>query len=169
MKSSFKFTYKSSWLVIGYLIHKILSSPPKSPIVPTHLITPTTSLSCSETKINGYPSNQNNLPLQHTHAKDLSTQVSCSNSNYRRSSTISKAKEPERKLADIWRDIHGVDDWDGMLDPLDPLLRSELIRYGEMVQACYDAFDFEPFSKYCGCCKYAPSEFFECLGMTQHG
>ncbi|ESR33335.1 hypothetical protein CICLE_v10006964mg [Citrus x clementina] len=82
---------------------------------------------------------------------------------------ITIPKEPERKLADIWRDIHGVDDWDGMLDPLDPLLRSELIRYGEMVQACYDAFDFEPFSKYCGCCKYAPSEFFECLGMTQHG
>ncbi|KAH9682313.1 phospholipase A1-Igamma2 [Citrus sinensis] len=82
---------------------------------------------------------------------------------------ITIPKEPERKLADIWHDIHGVDDWDGMLDPLDPLLRSELIRYGEMVQACHDAFDFEPFSKYCGSCKYAPSEFFECLGMAQHG
>lgn len=32
---------------------------------------------------------------------------------------ITIPKEPERKLADIWRDIHGVDDWDGMLDPLD--------------------------------------------------
>ncbi|KAE8660682.1 Phospholipase A1-Igamma1 [Hibiscus syriacus] len=57
-------------------------------------------------------------------------------------------KQQERQLADVWREIHGEDDWVGMLDPMDPLLRSELIRYGEMAQATYDAFDFDPFSKY---------------------
>ncbi|WZZ42227.1 hypothetical protein YC2023_038486 [Brassica napus] len=33
---------------------------------------------------------------------------------------------------------------------MDSVLRSELIRYGEMAQACYDAFDFNPSSRYCG-------------------
>ncbi|KAJ6953740.1 hypothetical protein NC652_005465 [Populus alba x Populus x berolinensis] len=78
-------------------------------------------------------------------------------------------KEPKRKLADVWREIQGKDDWVGLLDPMDPLLRSELIRYGEMAQACYDAFDFDPFSKYCGSCRFTSHRFFESLGMTRHG
>ncbi|KAJ6681266.1 PHOSPHOLIPASE A1-IGAMMA2 CHLOROPLASTIC [Salix koriyanagi] len=56
--------------------------------------------------------------------------------------TSANSKEPERKLADVWREIQGQDDWVDLLDPMDPLLRSELIRYGEMAQACYDAFRF---------------------------
>ena len=43
-------------------------------------------------------------------------------------------KQPERRLADVWREVHGQDDWVGLLDPMDPILRSELIRYGEMAQ-----------------------------------
>lgn len=73
------------------------------------------------------------------------------------------------KLAVCWREIHGENDWAGMLDPMDPLLRSELIRYGEMAQACYDAFDFDPYSIYCGSCKFTPRKFFEELGMLQYG
>lgn len=75
----------------------------------------------------------------------------------------------ERRLSDVWRELHGDDDWVGLLDPMDPLLRSELIRYGEMAQACYDAFDFDPFSKYCGSCRFTRRKFFECLGMNHHG
>jgi hypothetical protein len=75
---------------------------------------------------------------------------------------------PERQLADAWREIHGQDDWVGLLDPMDPLLRSELIRYGDMAQACYDAFDFDPFSKYCGSCRFTRHDFFDSLGMTSH-
>ncbi|XP_071939021.1 phospholipase A1-Igamma2, chloroplastic-like isoform X2 [Coffea arabica] len=52
---------------------------------------------------------------------------------------------------------------------MDPLLRTELIRYGEMAQACYDAFDFDPFSKYCGTCRFERHKFFRSLGMTEHG
>lgn len=74
----------------------------------------------------------------------------------------------ERRLSDVWREVHGEGDWVGLLDPMDPLLRSELIRYGEMAQACYDAFDFDPFSKYCGSCRFTRGKFFECLGMTAH-
>lgn len=75
----------------------------------------------------------------------------------------------ERNLADSWREINGKDDWIGLLDPLDPLLRSELIRYGELAQACYDGFDYDPFSKYCGTCRYPRRDFFTSLGMESHG
>ncbi|XP_027148755.1 phospholipase A1-Igamma1, chloroplastic-like [Coffea eugenioides] len=79
-------------------------------------------------------------------------------------------KLPEKQsVADAWRYIHGEDDWAGQLDPMDPLLRTELIRYGEMAQACYDAFDFDPFSKYCGTCRFERHKFFRSLGMTEHG
>ncbi|XP_068635730.1 phospholipase A1-Igamma1, chloroplastic-like [Aristolochia californica] len=80
-----------------------------------------------------------------------------------------RGKEPGRNLADSWREINGRDDWVSMLDPMDPLLRRELIRYGEMAQGCYDAFDFDPFSKYCGSCKYHRRNFFEGLGMGESG
>ncbi|KAG1331798.1 phospholipase A1-Igamma1, chloroplastic [Cocos nucifera] len=75
----------------------------------------------------------------------------------------------DERLADRWREIHGSDDWAGLLDPMDPLLRSELIRYGEFAQACYDAFDYDPFSRYCGSCKYNRRKFFASLGMEDAG
>lgn len=82
---------------------------------------------------------------------------------------LDKETREERRVADVWREIHGVDDWVGMLDPMDPLLRSELIRYGQMAQACYDAFDFDPFSKYCGSCRFMTRQFFHSLAMADHG
>ncbi|KAK6286400.1 hypothetical protein POUND7_012579 [Theobroma cacao] len=82
---------------------------------------------------------------------------------------LAPGQQEERRVADVWKEIHGQDDWVGMLDPMDPLLRSELIRYGEMAQACYDAFDFDPFSKYCGSCRFAQRQFFDSLGMVHHG
>ncbi|MBA0736397.1 hypothetical protein Gogos_009956 [Gossypium gossypioides] len=82
---------------------------------------------------------------------------------------IEPVKQEERRLSDVWREIQGQDDWVGMLDPMDPLLRSELIRYGEMAQAAYDAFDFDPFSKYCGSCRFTRRQFFDALGMAHHG
>ncbi|XP_052185519.1 phospholipase A1-Igamma1, chloroplastic-like [Diospyros lotus] len=78
-------------------------------------------------------------------------------------------KSDEPRLADCWREIHGEGDWVGMLDPCHPALRSELIRYGEMAQACYDAFDYEPFSKYCGSCRFSRLDFFKLLGMEDAG
>ncbi|KAG6658730.1 phospholipase A1-Igamma2, chloroplastic-like [Carya illinoinensis] len=69
----------------------------------------------------------------------------------------------------FWHEIHGQNDWVDLLNPMDRRLRSELMRYGEMAQACYDAFDYNPFSKYCGTCRYMRSEFFDSLGMSQLG
>ncbi|CAL4907997.1 unnamed protein product [Urochloa decumbens] len=76
-----------------------------------------------------------------------------------------RRKQHEAELPARWREIHGRDDWAGLLDPMDPLLRSELIRYGELAQACYDAFDYDPSSRYCGSCKHPRRDFFDRLGM----
>ncbi|KAL0371232.1 UNVERIFIED_CONTAM: Phospholipase A1-Igamma1, chloroplastic [Sesamum angustifolium] len=72
----------------------------------------------------------------------------------REESTAKAKQRNERELADCWREMLGEDDWAGLLDPMDPLLRNELIRYGVKAQACYDAFDFDPYSKYCGSCRF---------------
>ncbi|OMO81734.1 Lipase, class 3 [Corchorus capsularis] len=77
--------------------------------------------------------------------------------------------EDERPLSQIWKEIQGFNNWDGLLDPINPHLRREIIRYGEFAQACYDSFDFDPHSKYCGSCKYQGAHFFEKLGMADRG
>ncbi|CAK7331094.1 unnamed protein product [Dovyalis caffra] len=77
-------------------------------------------------------------------------------------------QEDERLLSEIWREIQGCNDWEGLLDPMNSHLRKEIIRYGEFAQASYDSFDFDPHSKYCGTCKYQGAHFFERLDMQGH-
>ncbi|XP_011080360.1 phospholipase A1-Igamma3, chloroplastic [Sesamum indicum] len=77
--------------------------------------------------------------------------------------------EDSRPLREIWREIQGENDWEDLLDPMNSHLRREIVRYGEMAQACYDSFDFDPHSKYCGTCKYQGAHFFERLGMADRG
>lgn len=48
-------------------------------------------------------------------------------------------------------------------------LRSELVHYGELAQACYDAFVYDPFFCFYGSCKYNRREFFASLGMKGVG
>lgn len=74
----------------------------------------------------------------------------------------------ESSLSDVWKEIQGMNNWEGLLDPMNPNLRREIIRYGELAQACYDSFDFDPHSKYCGTCKYHPADFFEKVEMGEN-
>ncbi|XP_059311452.1 phospholipase A1-Igamma3, chloroplastic [Lycium ferocissimum] len=79
-------------------------------------------------------------------------------------------EEAEKKpLHEMWREIQGCNNWKGLLDPMDSHLRKEIIRYGEFAQSCYDSFDYDPHSKYCGTCKYQPSHFFEKVNMVKKG
>lgn len=59
---------------------------------------------------------------------------------------LSKTAEysPRNIIGSQWRQYHGSDDWKGMLDPLDENLRREVVRYGEFVQAAYEAFHSDP-------------------------
>ncbi|KAL3653360.1 Phospholipase A1-Igamma3, chloroplastic [Castilleja foliolosa] len=77
--------------------------------------------------------------------------------------------EDPRPLSQIWREIQGQNNWEGLLGPINSHLRREIIRYGEMAQACYDSFDFDANSKYCGTCKYQGTQFFQRLGMADRG
>ena len=76
---------------------------------------------------------------------------------------------PKEDLSDEWRELHGSNDWDNLLDPLDPCLRREIVKYGEFAQATYDSFDFDSFSEYCGSCRYNKHKLFDKLGLTKHG
>jgi hypothetical protein len=82
---------------------------------------------------------------------------------------LGETSKPKMKLAEIWKEIHGANDWENLLDPMDDILRKEIIRYGEFAQACYDGFDFDPFSKYCGGCKYNLRELFQGVGLSDSG
>ncbi|XP_072993808.1 phospholipase A(1) DAD1, chloroplastic [Typha latifolia] len=55
----------------------------------------------------------------------------------------------------------GANNWDGLLDPLDDTLRSEIIRYGEFVKAAYTCFDFDPSSTSYATCRF-PKDYLLC-------
>lgn len=51
---------------------------------------------------------------------------------------------PRNGLGSRWREYHGSNDWNGLIDPLDENLRREVVRYGEFVQAAYHSFHSDP-------------------------
>lgn len=61
-------------------------------------------------------------------------------------------------LANIWQDIQGASWWNGLLDPMNPVLKAEILRYGDFAQLCYDAFDSKHCMNYYSGCKYSPDK-----------
>ncbi|KAL6911915.1 hypothetical protein ACP4OV_000720 [Aristida adscensionis] len=59
-------------------------------------------------------------------------------------SADSPRASPRCTIAPRWRRLHGEGGWAGLLDPLDSDLRRELLRYGDFVQAAYQAFHSLP-------------------------
>lgn len=72
-------------------------------------------------------------------------------------------------LADQWREIQGSNNWENLVEPLHPLLRQEIIRYGDFVTACYKGFDLDPNSKRYLNCKYGKKNMFREVGMENCG
>ncbi|KAL1830025.1 hypothetical protein ACET3Z_008437 [Daucus carota] len=58
--------------------------------------------------------------------------------------SISNQYSPRNILASKWREYHGCNNWEGLLDPLDENLRREMVRYGEFIQAAYHCFHSDP-------------------------
>ncbi|CBI16668.3 unnamed protein product, partial [Vitis vinifera] len=52
-------------------------------------------------------------------------------------------------------EYQGLNNWDGLLDPLDDTLRNEILRYGKFVEAAYRSFDFDPDSPTYATCKFS--------------
>ncbi|XP_042505472.1 galactolipase DONGLE, chloroplastic-like [Macadamia integrifolia] len=72
-------------------------------------------------------------------------------------------------LAHVWREIQGSNNWENLVEPLNPLLRDEIIRYGELVTACYKAFDLDPNSKRHLNCKYGKKSILKKVGLEDSG
>lgn len=61
-----------------------------------------------------------------------------------------------------WRELQGAQNWKGLLKPqMDEDLRAEIVRYGELTEVTYDAFDFDKHSVYCGSCKWSKENLFK--------
>ncbi|KAK9137742.1 hypothetical protein Sjap_008336 [Stephania japonica] len=77
---------------------------------------------------------------------------------------------PKEEISLQWRQLVNSNyDFDQLIDPLQPWLRREIIKYGEFAQATYDAFDFDSHSEYCGSCRYGIHNLFNKLGLGNHG
>ncbi|CAH9076422.1 unnamed protein product [Cuscuta epithymum] len=76
---------------------------------------------------------------------------------------------PKQNISREWRELHGCREWEGLLDPLHPFLRREIVKYGEFAQATYDALDFDYCSEYAGSCRYNPHKLFDELSLTRSG
>ncbi|XP_010540608.1 PREDICTED: phospholipase A1-Igamma1, chloroplastic [Tarenaya hassleriana] len=86
-----------------------------------------------------------------------------------RGDLMTPAASPRENISKMWREIHGSNNWENLLDPLHPWLRREIIKYGEFVEAVYDSLDFDPLSEFCGSCRYNRNKLFEELGLARHG
>ncbi|EEF30022.1 triacylglycerol lipase, putative [Ricinus communis] len=58
--------------------------------------------------------------------------------------SMTEQYSPRNHLGSRWREYHGSNNWEGLLDPLDENLRREVVRYGEYVQAAYHSFHSNP-------------------------
>lgn len=78
-------------------------------------------------------------------------------------------KKNDETVASMWREIQGAGDWAGLVEPLHPLLRAEIVRYGELVAATYKAFDLDTCSKRYLNCKYGKARMLDAIGMAGAG
>ncbi|KAL1548640.1 Dolichyl-diphosphooligosaccharide-protein glycosyltransferase subunit dad1 [Salvia divinorum] len=79
---------------------------------------------------------------------------------------------PAGKLSQSWEDYQGVDNWDGLLDPLDDTLRGEIIRYGNFVEAAYCSCNFDTSSSSSSSyasCRYSKSNILSSSGFPNTG
>lgn len=79
------------------------------------------------------------------------------------------AMSPKENISSKWRELQGCREWEGLLDPLHPWLRREIVKYGEFAQATYDAFDSDQYSEYYGSCLYSRHKLLDKLGLTRNG
>ncbi|KAL5795045.1 hypothetical protein ACOSP7_003639 [Xanthoceras sorbifolium] len=73
------------------------------------------------------------------------------------------------KLGKNWMKYQGINDWDGLLDPLDCNLQTEILRYGQFVEAAYRSFDFNPSSPTFATCKYPKNSLLARSGIGKTG
>jgi len=73
------------------------------------------------------------------------------------------------KVGKRWMEYQGVNNWKGLLDPLDDNLRGEILRYGQFVSVAYKSFEFDPSSPSYGSCKFPKTTLFDKCGFPNTG
>ncbi|KAA8520437.1 hypothetical protein F0562_014693 [Nyssa sinensis] len=73
------------------------------------------------------------------------------------------------KLGNKWIEYQGSNNWEGLLDPLDDDLRSEILRYGGFVDAAYRAFDFDTASPRYATCRFSRNSMLSECGLGESG
>lgn len=82
---------------------------------------------------------------------------------------LTKASRYENiPLTAMWQDIQGANSWNGLLDPINPVFKAEILRYGDFAQLCYDAFDIKLSTNDLGGCKYSLDKLFESCERPAH-
>ncbi|RDX63042.1 Phospholipase A(1) DAD1, chloroplastic, partial [Mucuna pruriens] len=74
-----------------------------------------------------------------------------------------------RKLGKRWMEYQGMNNWEGLLDPLDDNLRAEILRYGQFVNVAYKSYDFDPSSPSYGSCKFPKSTLLDKCDLPNTG
>ncbi|KAG2326133.1 hypothetical protein Bca52824_008861, partial [Brassica carinata] len=66
-------------------------------------------------------------------------------------------------------EYQGLQNWEGLLDPLDENLRGEILRYGQFVESAYQSFDFDPSSPTYATCRFARNTLLDQSGLPNSG
>lgn len=85
------------------------------------------------------------------------------------SSASSSAACVKVKLGKKWKEYQGLQNWEGLLDPLDDNLRNEILRYGQFVDAAYKSFDFDPSSPSYATCLHPKASLLDRSGLPSSG
>lgn len=88
---------------------------------------------------------------------------------HRIGSASPSTRSPPNKLGKRWMQYQGSDNWEGLLDPLDHNLRSEILRYGQFVEAAYRSFDFDPLSPTYAACRFSRNSLLQRSGFGSTG
>ena len=84
-------------------------------------------------------------------------------------STFTPLPFPTTKVNKRWKEYQGMTNWEGLLDPLDNNLRSEILRYGHFVDAAYKSFEFDPSSPNYATNKFPKTTLFKKCGLPKTG
>ncbi|KAL6875615.1 hypothetical protein ACP4OV_013128 [Aristida adscensionis] len=109
------------------------------------------------------PSSSSSISLNLRHAPPAAPVVVAAPERARRHD------ETAATLRGMWREIQGAGDWEGLVEPLHPLLRAEIVRYGELVAATYKAFDLDAASRRYLNCKYGKARMLDAVGLAGAG
>lgn len=89
--------------------------------------------------------------------------------NYNYSDCFRFSSRVPVKLGDRWMEYQGMQNWEGLLDPLDDNLRGEILRYGDFVEAAYKSFDFDPSSPSYATCRFPKNTLLDRSGLPKTG